>query len=136
MRSLTFYVLGREVRVPKGVVDEFITTVLTNQPYWQSGWLDKEDVDRFLRGDVDLKLLDRVGMYILMWCENIMFSSYLNLLAMRREHAEGYRENALRSLGKLRKMYSKIRRCRELERKYELVRKLMYEAIDLGLDPF
>jgi len=136
--TFTFRVWGDiDVKVSVKEIEEFITTVLTNTPYWAVGnWLSKGEVLRFLDGDVDHKLLDRVSEYMLMWAENIRFSAYLLSLAFNNRWTNEDKRRVLEELKELRKLVKKIKKERDLNRKHELTKKLLSKLIDKGLDPF
>ena len=134
---MSFWVMGRLVRIPIEVVDSFISTTLTNRPFWLHGkWLKRSEVERYLKGDYDLHLLDRIGEYILMYNENIMFSTYLLHLSWNSDESEKYKKWALEGLRELREIYKEIKDCRDLNRKYELTKRLLHKSLDLGVDPF
>jgi|GEM_PF-3526655 len=134
---ITFNIFGTAVtvKVPAKVVEQFITTVLTNRPFWRHGALTEEDVRRYLSGDVDTALLDKIAYYVLMWCENCMLSTYLLMLATEQSTAEEYKEWALEKLDILRDIHRKVKNSRDLKEKYEYTIKLVSTAVELGLDP-
>lgn len=134
---ITFNIFGTAVtvKVPVKVVEQFITTVLTNRPYWEHGYLSVEDVRRYLSGDVDSALLDKIAYYVLMWCENCMFSTYLLMLATEQSTAEEYKKWALEKLEILRSIHRKVKNSEDLKEKYEHTMKLVSTAVELGLDP-
>lgn len=125
-----------EVKVPAEVVEQFITTVLTSTPYWRYGALTADEVYRYLNGDVDPALLDKIAYYVLMWCENCMLSTYLLILSTDKKKANEYKEWALEKLDILRDIHRKVKGSEDLKEKFMYTRELVSTAVELGLAPF
>ena len=96
-------------------------------PYWVfSGALSREEVLKFLRGDVDVLLARKVAQYVLDYVCNMASATYLAL-------PPGDRDLYLRFMAPV------IRRLREVKervRSRDDVWDMVETALDVGMDPF
>ena len=103
---------GTEIKVPVEVFRKFITTDYEPQPYWYHKPKYKKLIEKYLdlNGDED-KLNEeekkQIKYYMLMFAENIAFSSYLMLLEKTKNKMkqELFMKKQLEMLEKIRKVY-------------------------------
>jgi len=125
---------GTQVFVGKDEVEEFVTEILTPNPYWRfSGLLVEAEVIQFLNNEANVLTLERVALYVLVYVENMAFSAWL-IIKQREgeERAEDYKEFVMPVIKKLREMYLDIKENGVTEEK---VWAMMREALKAGFDP-
>jgi len=109
---------------------KIITTQFLENPYWQyNNLLTKEEVISFFNKKADNKTIDKVEYYILAYVENIIYGRIMFF-------GTGLWEGDIVLLKFLRKMYKKLKRENDLEKKYNIVWKMIRKGLEYGFDPF
>lgn len=69
---------GKKVEVSQEEIDEFITQVLIQNPYWKySKLLTESEVMRYLKKESTRSDLMTIARYLLVYIENISFTGYV-----------------------------------------------------------
>jgi hypothetical protein len=125
---------GQEVEASQEEVEEFITQVLTNFPYWKySKLLTESEVMSFLKRESTEDELKKVARYLLIFIENFSFTGYLS------DKSEGKfgmtKELNMPVVIKLRTIYQRM--CEEnrtLEELYGDVHEMENACMEIGAD--
>jgi len=130
--DLVFSVMGTKVSVSKSIVRRIVTTELSPLPHWEaSDYLSTEEVEAFFGGASGSQLMKRIAKYILFYAENIVFATFLLLLAGEgKGRAEEYLDRHMELLETLRRIADK----EEVGR--EDVEEMISLCLRHGIDPF
>jgi len=136
--TMTFYTVAGRVEVPRDVVEEIVTTELSNRFYWRhGGHLERREVAAFLEGRCGWLVVRRVARYILLHAENLVLSNYLLHIASLGWHeASGYLRFNMPLLKRLRKLYRRVEEEFGRSRKcLRIAKEMISECMKYGIDP-
>jgi hypothetical protein len=93
---------GKQVELTEPEFDDFISDVMVPNPQWQhSGLLDKDEVERYHKGEATVQDLHKIIRYILVYQENLSLTTYLFLKVNDLKNAEKSKEYNLPYLSRL-----------------------------------
>ena len=124
---------GMKVYVDDETIKKIITIRLSDNPYYEySGFITRNEVQRFLEGSRDKKLHKKINRYIVFYAENIIFSTYLYLKASA-EYSKGNGKDD--SEPYLKQMQPFLQKLRKLYKKNEDPKKLINLCLQHAIDP-